>query len=218
MSCEAYNQSLMDAATSGELAPALRTHLTQCDSCHAAFAQDQMLYAAIDTGLHAAANPEIPSTFLPRVHVALNNEAVQTTARFFPTRLLISGGIVAAFLCVFVASRFLRHEPRQDALVNSPVVASASVWQTASGPRNREVSPRIHLLSRRSGSAATRRSGPQVLLPVGHVQTSDRLIAALRTVRFSGTSEIDKKELPLESLTLKPIEIEPLKPVSNLGD
>src|SRR5882762_3163702 len=77
MFCEAYNQSLMDAAASGELSPALRRHLAECEACHTTFAQEQSLYAAIDTGLHGAANSEIPSTFLPRVRVALNNEPLR---------------------------------------------------------------------------------------------------------------------------------------------
>src|ERR1051325_302379 len=77
MFCEAYNQPLTDGAASGEqLSPALQQHLALCDACRAAFAAEQSLFAAIGSGLHAAANSEVPATLIPRVHVALNNEPV----------------------------------------------------------------------------------------------------------------------------------------------
>ncbi len=75
MFCDAYNKSLTDAAASAEvLSPALQQHLAYCESCRAAFAEEQSLFAVIDSTLHATANSEVPATLIPRVHVALNNE------------------------------------------------------------------------------------------------------------------------------------------------
>lgn len=74
MFCEAYKRSLTDAAVGKELAPMLRQHLASCISCRAAFDDELALYAALDSGLRAIANSEVPATLIPRVHVALNSE------------------------------------------------------------------------------------------------------------------------------------------------
>lgn len=74
MFCEAYNQSLVDAAAGGKMLPALREHLASCNGCRTAFTEEESLFASMDAGLRAVANTEIPTTLIPRVHVALNNE------------------------------------------------------------------------------------------------------------------------------------------------
>jgi hypothetical protein len=77
MFCDAYHKSLTEAAVAGgELTPALQQHLSVCESCCNAFAEEQSLFAAMDAALLATANAEVPATLIPRVHVALNNEAI----------------------------------------------------------------------------------------------------------------------------------------------
>ncbi len=101
MFCEAYNQSLTDAAAAGELSPALQRHLASCDSCRAAFADEQSLFAAIDSGLRAAANSEAPATLIPRVHVVLNNEPAPQPRAY---RFSIWGGAGAAVTAATIFS------------------------------------------------------------------------------------------------------------------
>src|SRR5277367_1821229 len=74
MPCENYREALTEAAAadavpSGEL----RSHLDACASCRTAFTEEQQLFAAIDTGLRASANSDVPATFLPRVRANLEN-------------------------------------------------------------------------------------------------------------------------------------------------
>ncbi len=98
MFCESYERSLKDAAVSGELSTMLQNHLADCSSCRAAFAEEQSLYAAIDAGLHAVANTQVPDTLIPRVHVALNNESIHVrTSRLwlFAAAPLLAAGLVA---------------------------------------------------------------------------------------------------------------------------
>jgi anti-sigma factor RsiW len=124
MSCKAYNRSLIDAATSGALSPALRGHLAECEACHAAFAQVQSLYAAIDSGLRAAANPEIPSTLLPRVRVALNNEPLPH-ANF--QKWVFVGAILVCTLAAAITLQFRHREapsPTKVAIAESPALPS----------------------------------------------------------------------------------------------
>src|SRR5215470_3183095 len=97
MFCEAYNQSLKDAVASGEaLTLALQQHLASCESCRAAFAGEQSLFAAIDSGLRAAANSEVPTTLTPRVHVAINNKPTPQPRRFPLPVWGFAGAVVTA--------------------------------------------------------------------------------------------------------------------------
>jgi len=116
----------MDAAASRELSPALREHLAKCKACRTAFAEEQSLYAAIDTGLHAAANPEVPSTLLPRVRVALNNEQLpQANLK----KWVFAGAVLACGLIVAITLQ-LRHResssPTKVAIVQSPAQPRAN--------------------------------------------------------------------------------------------
>lgn len=102
MFCESYERSLKDAAVSGELTPTLSDHLAVCASCRSAFAEEQSIYAAIDSSLHTVANAEVPTTLIPRVHVALNNELIrQNTSRFWlvaAASLLVAGVFIGIYL------------------------------------------------------------------------------------------------------------------------
>jgi hypothetical protein len=108
MFCEAYNQPLTDAAAAGEqLSPALQQHLASCDACRSAFADEQNLFAAIDSGLRAAANSEVPPTLIPRVRVALNNEPVPQP-NF--QKWLFAGAVLTCSAVMAIAIQFTHRE------------------------------------------------------------------------------------------------------------
>jgi hypothetical protein len=108
MPCENYREALTEAAAT-DSAPSreLRSHLDVCASCRAALAEEQQLFAAIDTGLRAAANAELPPAFLPRVRVSLEN-ASASQRRLAPF-LIFAATSAAIVLMVFIAAR-----PRQE--------------------------------------------------------------------------------------------------------
>jgi len=135
MFCEAYDQSLRDAAASGEaLSATLQQHIVSCDACRAAFAEEQTLFAAIDSVLHAA-NSEVPSTLIPRVRVAINNEpAPQGRSYSFiawsSASLLLTAAIVLAVL-------YLPSSHRPTLVVPSrpfPIVAAKNSQDRALNP------------------------------------------------------------------------------------
>jgi len=122
MFCEAYNQPLTDAAASGEqLSPALQQHLASCESCRAAFADEQSLFAAIDSGLRAAANSEVPPTLIPRVHVALNNEPVPQP---YFLKWVFASATLACVLVVAITLQ-LRHRDAPVAVKTATAKSSA---------------------------------------------------------------------------------------------
>lgn len=103
MPCEHYKDALIEAAASA--APPseeLGAHLAVCASCCEALAQEQSLFAAIDSGLHAAANAEVPPSLLPRVRVELDEVTLahsRWTSNWFA---LGSAAVAAAALLLFV--------------------------------------------------------------------------------------------------------------------
>jgi len=79
MPCEHYQDALVVAAASGAAPEGeLISHLDTCSSCCVVFAREQFLFAAIDSGLNALANAEVPLSFSPRVRVSIGR---RTAAR-----------------------------------------------------------------------------------------------------------------------------------------
>jgi hypothetical protein len=110
MPCENYREALTEAAAA-DAAPSreLRSHLDACASCRATFAEEQQLFAAMDTGLCARANADVPSTLLPRVRANLENApASQSRLASF---LIFAAASAAIVLTVFIATR-PRHETK----------------------------------------------------------------------------------------------------------
>ncbi len=104
MPCENYREALTEAAAT-DTAPSreLRSHLDACASCRAAFTEEQQLFAAIDTGLRATANADVPSAFLPLVRASL--EDVSTSGRRWMPFLIFAAASAAIVLTIFIAAR-----------------------------------------------------------------------------------------------------------------
>jgi hypothetical protein len=104
MPCENYREALTEAAAT-DSAPSreLRSHLAACASCRAAFTEQQHLFAAIDTGLRASANTDVPPSFLPRVRASL--EKISDLQRRWTPFLIFAAASAAIVLMVFIATR-----------------------------------------------------------------------------------------------------------------
>jgi hypothetical protein len=128
MFCDAYSKSLTEAAAAGrELTPALQQHLSVCESCCNAFAEEQSLFAAIDAGLHAAANAEVPATLIPRVHVALNSEAVPQSREFKFLWGFTGAAVTAAVVLGLSYFEFKRPVTQTRPVTASPVTMVKSL-------------------------------------------------------------------------------------------
>jgi anti-sigma factor RsiW len=76
MPCESHKDALIHAAASGGAVHVeLQAHLASCAPCRATFAEEQSLFAAIDSGLYAAANAEVPASLLPCVRARYDEAA-----------------------------------------------------------------------------------------------------------------------------------------------
>jgi hypothetical protein len=215
MFCEAYNRSLVDAAASGALSPALRGHLAECEACHAAFTQEQSLYAAIDSGLRAAANPEIPSTLLPRVRVALNNEPL-SHAHF--QKWVFAGAILACTLVAATILRLRHHEapgPTKVAIAQSralpwPRLNEAHPFAPAAG--NSIQQPNKAEATRRIPADGATALTAEVLVPDEERAAFEKFLAREQSPSANSSAAIWLvPEAPKELVPLPAVEIASLK-------
>jgi len=167
MFCSTYNKSLTHAVASGELSPAQREHLAACEPCRNAFAQEQSLFATIDSGLSIAANSEIPDTLIPRIRVALNGDPAPQRRSFsflvwgFASAVVTAGVVVGL---IHSSSKQALVEPSRRAPVT---VAQNSAERTSLNPaRTGGVSPLQHVKSvALAASNNSTREFPEVIVP-----------------------------------------------------
>jgi hypothetical protein len=217
MPCEHYKDALIEAAaTSAGPQGELRAHLGECASCRDAFAQEQFLFAAIDSRLHAAVNAEVPPSLLPRVRAALDEVAVAHPPQWLQSLVLASATVVLAFM-VFMIARPRHATPtnvaRQGPVVgpspmtpatnvnpgNIPAAASETVSTRANPPHMERNSTFFHPVAS---------SNPEVLVPPDEREAFARFVVALRgrgeVALALVTPAVQTKE---ESPSIEPLQI-----------
>jgi hypothetical protein len=225
MLCEHYKDALIEAAASGA-APSgeLREHLAECASCRAVFGQEQSLFAAIDTGLHAAANAKIPPSLLPGVRARLD-EVAAPRFRWVQPLVFASTG-VALGLVVFVMAR-LYLAGREEMAKKGPVAVPA-LMATATNTNRQETSPEStqiaavpvnHTRASRNStdSHSETSSNPEVLVPPDEREAFARLVGVLNQrsdVVASLLAKVPEKPdglAAVDPLQIPDIEIKPLE-------
>jgi len=124
MPCENYKDALIEAAASGaEPQVELYTHLVGCAACRTTLAEEQALFASIDSGLRQSVNSEIPASLLPRVRARISDEVVPSRS-WFTNWLTVA--TAAAIIAAFFVARVVRHSnlnqnpPTNAVQTNSP--------------------------------------------------------------------------------------------------
>ncbi len=174
MPCEHYKNALIDAAAAGaEPLGELRAHLVECASCSASFAEEQALFAGIDSSLHSAVNTEVPPSLLPRVRLGLDEIASAQPHWNLGWTVVVSAAFVSALLFFAFAirqNRFTVHPI--EAVTNQPGtpkiagLAKGPLVSTPSG-KSGSLSPRPRAVARSSRSPElplSARSAPEVLV------------------------------------------------------
>lgn len=225
MFCEAYNQSLRDAATSGEvLAPAQQQHLASCESCRVTFAEEQSLFAAIDSGLRAVSNSEVPATLIPRVHVALNNEPAPKRRGFALPMWGFAGAAATAAVIFALFHLPYRHpsSPIESARVSPPSIAASASPPPPSGVNSSSHGGVSQLQHERPivvvASRGPKPKSPEVLVPdeervafaqfMAHASPSPTNISARATLVPRAPQEI----VEISRVEIASLEVRPLDP------
>ncbi len=213
MPCEHYKDALIETAASGadpaSASPsdakmaALRAHLTTCDSCRAAFAEEQLLFASIDAGLRAAANADVPASLLPRVRASLG-EAFVPARRWAPNWFALAGA--AVMVVALFAGRYLW----RTSVEPKPVPTA-----TKMGPPAPAIpAPQIQILT-----VVPSRQRNSVWRPTaGRTPTPEVLVPADQEVLLVGYAELwrRQKRAPLlakdsDESALAPLEVAPIQ-------
>lgn len=222
MPCESYKQALTDTVAAGQVpARELATHLRSCSACRAAFAAEQELFAALESGVQAISNAEIPSSLLAGVRVRLAEQPVQQSYWL----LLAGAAITAAVLSVAVGlyRGSVRERPGKDLRAASSVsttVTPAAVSSLAV-PRRQAGPAHLKALGRSRSARPLPLTEVAVLIPEGQRRAFDRLLAGLQdgSVKADVFGESKQEQPPqerppLSPLAIAPMEIKPLAPVS----
>ena len=206
MFCDAYNKPLSDAALGGALTARLKEHLAACACCRAAFAEEQELYASIDSGLRVIANTEAPSTLVPRVQVAINNEPIhEKTPRIW---VYAAAPLVAASLLtlVYLHSRSTPYRPATTQNASNPTSTVAAV----SGAVNTST-PRGVNKVQGDGTASVRRSDNSGARLVEVIVEPEEGAALLRYEARLRERSVPKPQTLLASTVELPSGIQPLE-------
>lgn len=224
MPCEHYKDALIEVAASG-VAPQgeLRAHLDACASCHAAFAEEQSLFAAIDSGLHVTSNRGVPTSLLSRVQAGLDQLYVNPMPRWLQPFVLASAGVAFAFLLLLVARS---HGPvpnnvtRQTLAPPIPMALTAGTHKDIS-PSNVQVASTTpnHLHTPRASTVmqSVASSNPEVLVPLDEGEAFARFVADLNerrtfaSVLLAQTPEKKDRVINVDPLRIPDMEIKPLE-------
>jgi hypothetical protein len=220
--CEDYRVSLIDAAAVGS-APSyeLRSHLDACASCRAAFAEETQLFAAIDSGVCATANAEVPVALFPRVRAQLNDRAVahRSWVPAFATLATIAALIVAvAFLRGFGRGAS-ETNPRMivTAHNDSPIVVQTSPI-TAAPIETTSLPSKIRSVRPVGDASVVKNEHVAVLIPSGQKQAIDAFLTSVRQGKVRADVLLaEKPRKPLEELQVSPLDILPIT-VNPLAD
>jgi len=215
MPCEPYKNALTEAAATGaDPQNELRAHLGVCPSCHAAFVEEQQLFAAINAGLHASANAEVPPSLLPRVRARLDEEA-------FAERNWLSRWIVIAATAALVVFAIAFQSKRPDvapqdsrkttvALKDLPaVVPAVPVEAPSRASQGQRTSKQTRPTTLEGPTSVAQVS---VLLPAGQKEAFDGLLISLRRGQVKGEVLLaQNRTLQLGDLRISPLEVSPIR-------
>ena len=221
MLCEHKKSALTEAAAAGHIPASLQTQLASCQSCRAAFAEEQALFAAVDSGLRAAANAEIPTSLVPRLRDAVYAHPVSPPSRLFAWSSLAAACAVAAVAIFLVRLPRMSTSPVVTIpmpVASEPQLSPQSLQPVAPVPRVRMAVPApsreaARPVALQAKSAPKNFNEPRVIVPPDEREAYQQFIAALqhdeRMARALAATQ--PANPPDASLAAAPLEIANLK-------
>ena len=225
MPCEHNQDALSEAAASeAPLSNELRARLAECGPCREAFAREQALLAAIDSGLYTVANADVPPSLLPRVRAAIETVPITSSRWGLGWFSLAGASLVAATLLLIVFVRPNRVTPAAiDSAANHTVTPETAPPVlsplTPAVPHRIDATPRPPIRAARAFASSVQDSGapplPEVLLPhddeivlAGYIQQwSSRKRAPLVASRAddAAVALLDVVPIQIAGLDVKPL-------------
>ena len=224
MPCENYREALTEAAATNAAPPReLHSHLNACPSCRAAFAEERQLFAAVDAGLRAHANADVPASLLPGVRAKLNERSIPRRS-WIPAFAAVAAAAALVIGIVFVRG-IGRRAPEQG-----PQMAAAALSVVSRETKTvAKAVPHVETSAPASKGRLRRplRIAPvapveevAVLISAGQKQAIDALLASVQQGKVEANVLLaEKPKGTLEELQVSPLEISPidLKPLADVS-
>ena len=214
MLCDKYKDALIEAAASGAALPiSLREHVDACGSCHAALAAQQKIFAAIDAGLHIAANAKVRSCFLPKVKAHLAAETVPARNSIPAWAFVCATGALALVAAFLSLPRGTRDEARTEAItVPRKVLADGGgVGLSVAPERKAPYSVRACKAREQQSVSDASSHEPEVLIQAEEEEFLKRFYAAARNAAGDAKTVVaSEHEITLKSLVIEQIEVKDL--------
>ncbi len=221
MLCDTYKEALIEAAASGAALPiSLREHVGTCARCRATLAGERTLFAAVDAGLHNAANARVPSGFLPNVKANLATETVPTRNPIPVWALVCATGALALAAAFLSLPRGAHEQARTESIaVSSKAPAGAGgVGLNFLPERKIPCCSRVSKARAQQNESSTTSHEPAVLVQPEEEEFLKVFCAAVRDPALDAKTVVaDEHEITAKPLVIEQIEVKELK-IENLDE
>jgi hypothetical protein len=225
MLCDKYKEALVEAAASDAALPnALREHLEACEHCAAMLAGERTLFAAVDAGLHKAANAKVGCSFVSNVKASLATETVPARNPIPGWALVCATGALALFAAFLSLPRGAHNKTHTEAITSpSMVPAGAGGVELSLAPKRKTVySARAFEAPEQQNVSGTASHEPEVLIQPEEEEFLKRFYAAARhpagdaIVVVTEDHEITPKPQVIAQIEVRDLRIEELDDESGL--
>jgi hypothetical protein len=220
MLCDNYKKALIEAAACGAALPnAVREHVEACAHCGAMLAGERTLFAAVDAGLRKAANPKVPSSFLPNLKANLATANVAARNPIPRWAFVCATGALALAAAFISLPRGAHDKARMAVTVPSKMAAgSGEVGLSFIPERKKSYSARAAQAHEQQNISGATRREPEVLIQPEEEEFLKRFYAAVRDPGGEARAVItDDHEITPKPLVIEQIEVRDLK-IENLTE
>jgi len=215
MLCEKYKEALVEAAASGAGLPnALREHVQACEHCAAMLAGERALFAAVDAGLHKAANAKVRPSFVPNVQATLATETVPTRNSIPAWGLVCATGALALAVAFLSLPRGAHDKANTEAItVQGKVPAVAGEVGLSLAPEHKtRFSARAYRASKQLEVTGAASHEPEVLVQPEEEEYLRRFYATVRKPEGDVRAIVaDEHEIMATPQVIAQIEVKDLK-------
>src|ERR1700730_1194906 len=226
MLCDKYKEALIEAAAGGTaLSDVLREHVEACVHCGAMLADERILFAAVDAGLHKAANARVRPSFVPNVKAKLATETVPGRNPI-PGWAFVPATAALALAVVFLSLPWGAHDKALTAASAGtskvPARAGAAGLSVAPEHKIRYSAQALKVTDQQNVSGAASHE-PEVLIQPEEEEFLKRFYAAVRTpageakVVITDNHEVTPKPLVIEQIEVTDLKIENLDEEAGLA-
>jgi hypothetical protein len=221
MLCDKYKETLVESAANGAALPhALHEHVQACERCAAMLAGERALFAAVDAGLHKAANAEVRRCFVLNVQANLATEKVPMRNPIPGWAFVCAAAAVALAAVFLVPLRGTHDKDGKGAIeISSKVPGGAGEVVLRVPPEHQtRLSARPYKAPNRQNFSVAGSHEPEVLIQPEEEEFLKRFYAAMGNPAVDAKVVVsDNQEVSPKALVIEQIEVKELK-IENLGE